>query len=85
MTETWYVLEDGSFAHPREVSQDANGVYRHKSGRAVAMRGDVPRSRSVDPAKEAEKAKPKPIDNEARDLKPEQPKRTYKTRESKAD
>lgn len=46
--ETCYVMEDGSIAHPRDVKPDAQGVLRHADGRAVAMRGDVPRSRSVD-------------------------------------
>lgn len=46
--ETCYVLEDGSIAHPRDVAPDANGILRTSDGRAVAMRGDVPRSRSVE-------------------------------------
>lgn len=58
MTETWYVLESGEAVDPREVTADKNGVLRHKDG-AVAMRGDVPRSRSVDPDAERSKAKSK--------------------------
>jgi len=48
MRETWYVLEDGNVADPNEVSADAAGKLFHKSGVAVAMRGDVPHSRGVD-------------------------------------
>lgn len=77
MRETWYVLEDGSFADPREVTTDESGKLVHKSGVAVAMRSPgVPSSRGVDPEEERAKAK---------DMKPEAPKRNYKTRESKAD
>ena len=46
--ETWYVLEDGSFADPREVAPDAGGVLRHKSGAAVALGPHGPRSSGVD-------------------------------------
>lgn len=56
MTVTCYVLEDGSVAHPREVKRDASGILRHSDGRAVAMRGDVPRTRSVEP--QAQLARP---------------------------
>ena len=57
-TETWYVLESDEAVDPREVTADKNGVLRHKDG-PVAMRGDVPRSRSVDPDAERSKAKSK--------------------------
>jgi hypothetical protein len=46
--ETWYVLENGDVADPKEVTTDKKGVLRHKSGVAVAMKGDVPHSRGVD-------------------------------------
>lgn len=46
--ETWYVLEDGTVADPREVVSDGSGKLFHKSGLAVAMRGDTPSSRGVD-------------------------------------
>lgn len=55
MPETWYVLEDGSVVDPAEVSRGKGGRLHHKSGAAVAMRGDVARTRSVDA--EAERAK----------------------------
>lgn len=80
MRETWYVLENGAFADPNDVAPDDKGALRHKGGVAVAMRGDVPCTRSVDPDEERQKAAPK-----AREMKAEEPKRTYKTRESKAD
>jgi hypothetical protein len=49
MRDTWYVLEDGSSADPREVSPDGKGVLRAKSGAAVAV-GDHgnPRTRGVE-------------------------------------
>lgn len=76
--QTWYVLENGEVADPAEVAPDKSGKLHHKSGVAVAMRGDVPSSRSVDP--DEVKAKPK-----VREVKAEETKRGYKTRESKAD
>lgn len=55
--ETWYVLENGTVANPREVALDPSGVLRHSSGVAVEMRGEVPRSRGVDPDEERAKTK----------------------------
>ncbi len=75
MRETWYVLEDGSVADPADVYHDGAGL-RHKNGIAVAMRGDVPSSRSVDFEEERAKAQPEDAPK---------PKRGYKTRESRAD
>ncbi len=98
--ETWYVMEDGSVTHPREVARDAKGILHTKDGRAVAMRGDVPRSRSVDvdlivkaqaarAADAASKKKTADASPVAKDIKPEvKPDSAapgYKTRESKAD
>lgn len=74
MRETWYVTEGGDSVDPNEVAPDEKGLLRHKSGAAIAMKGDVPSSRGVDPDEERAKAKP---------VKAE-PKATYKTRESKA-
>lgn len=48
MIATWFVMEDGSVCDPSGVKADAEGVLRASDGRAVAMRGDVPRSRSID-------------------------------------
>ncbi len=87
MRETWYVLEDGSAADPREVAPDDAGVLRHTSGAAVAMKGQVASSRGVDPEeerakardREAAKAKPK-----GKDMKPSAGSAGYVTRESKA-
>lgn len=82
MRETWYVLEDGSIADPATVSIGSDGVLRHASGIAVAMRGGVPHSRGVDdPA--AERAKARPLTDGAKDMKPAVSRRPYKTRESK--
>ncbi|MCO5129748.1 MAG: hypothetical protein M9932_04190 [Xanthobacteraceae bacterium] len=73
MRATWYVLEDGRVVDPAEVGPDAAGTLRHSDGVAVAMRGQTPSSRSVD------------LDNvRGKDLKPEDNKPAYKTREAKA-
>lgn len=80
MRATWYVLEDGTVVDPAEVSPDATGALRHKNGTAVAMRGDVPSSRGVDPDEERSKAKPK-----SKAMKAENPKQPYRTRESKSE
>lgn len=83
MRETWFVLEDGSVADPREVTADDDGVLRIKDGRAVAMRSpDCPRSRGVDAVAEREKAAAEAMRPEPA---PEPKKRPgYKTRESGA-
>jgi hypothetical protein len=93
--ETWYVLEDDTPGDPRDVRMDANGVLRHKNGKAVAIGRYGPRSRGVD-------VKPRPFagkgdhdDNgktggaakpaDDKETAQEKPKRTYRTRESKAE
>lgn len=88
-TETWYVLETGEAVSPSEVTTGKDGKLHHKTG-AVAMRGDVPMSRSVDPDEERKKLeakkaaageKPKPPSRSDREIKAERdegPK--YKTR-----
>jgi hypothetical protein len=73
---TWYVLEDGSVADPKEVAPYKDGRLRHTSGRYVAMRGDVPSSRGVDEDVERK--------NAAKVAPDEAPRRGYKTREAKA-
>jgi hypothetical protein len=75
MIETYYVMEDGSVAHPREVSPDKNGVLRNKKGAAVAMRRPgSPRTRSVDSAERpAPKAAPAPVQSEPVADQPEFP------------
>lgn len=89
-SETWYVMEDGSVGDPREIAAGKDGNLRHKDGRAVAYAPHGPRSRSVDP--EAERAKGKELPSAGgavptvdRDMKPEPPKRGYKTRAGKAE
>lgn len=87
MTVTWYVMEDGSFGDPLEVVRDAAGKLRHKDGRAVAYAPHGPRTRSIDPHELGSVNSPKP---RGRDMKPEEPpqgepKRGYRTRESKAE
>lgn len=84
-TETWYVLADGTSADPRDIAPGADGKLLHKDGRAVAYGAHGnPRSRSVDPAEEAAKAKPK-AKPQPKDMKPEEAKPGYKTRESKSE
>lgn len=80
--QTWYVLEDGTCGDPAEVAPDKKGVLRHKDGRAVAYAEHGPRTRQVNPT-EARKAKPKAP--AARDMKADDRKPTYTTRESKAE
>lgn len=83
MHETWYLMEDGSVGDPHEIVPDASGRLRHKDGRAVAYGPHGPRSRGhVDAAAEREKAR---AQSATKEIKPEEPKRGYKTRESKAD
>ena len=92
VTETWYVLEDGSVADPREVAGDEKGVLKHKDGRAVGYAPHGPRSKSVD-ADEERKKKSKTVVEKpsgdtwtAKDAKADDHvKSTYRTRESKAD
>ena len=49
MRDTWYVLEDGTSADPRQVAFDDKGMLRDKSGKAVAIGAHGnPRSRGVD-------------------------------------
>lgn len=76
MQATWYVLEDGTAVDPAEVAPDKKGALRHKSGAAIAMRGDVPQSRGVDPDEERAKAAPR-----ARDMRSEEPRQPYRTRD----
>lgn len=75
--ETWYILEDGTFADPNEVSHGADGVLRHSGGVAVAYGQYGPRSRGMS-AEEISGYR-------TRDMEPERPKRQYRTREMKAD
>jgi hypothetical protein len=79
MPETWYVLEDGTAADPGEVMPDKTGRLRHKGGAAVAMRGDVPSTRSVDPEEQRAKAK-KFLPKNDRQLKADDDGVKYKTR-----
>ena len=53
MRETWYVLEDGSFADPAEVAPDGAGMLRHKNGVGVAYSPHGPKSRSMGPEERA--------------------------------
>jgi hypothetical protein len=76
--ETWFVLEDDSAGDPAEVVVGKDGKLAHKDGRKVAYAAHGPRSRGGVDA-EAERAKYR-----TREMKPAQPRRGYKTRESKA-
>lgn len=75
MPETWYVLESGRAVSPAEVQRGDDGRLIHVDG-PVAMRGDVPMTRSVDPEAEAAKYA-------TREAKPAEPARGYKTRGAK--
>ena len=89
-TDTWYVLADGTHAHPADVSTDEDGVMKHKNGVAVKMRdsgipltsgvpGDAPypdgETREVKPEKAAKPAKGGKAATDG----------TYKTRESQGE
>lgn len=77
MRETWYVLEDGTAVHPDEVAPDEAGKLTHKSGAAVAMRGDTPSSRSVDASEDRERQQGKR--GKRRDMEADDP-LSYKTK-----
>lgn len=48
VTDTWYVLADGTHADPSDVSADKDGVLRHKNGVPVALReGGLPLTSGV--------------------------------------
>lgn len=86
------MLEDGNTVAPSEVAPDESGALRHTSGVAVAMRGQVPRSRGVYPdqerakAAEADQAKATPTKTKARradrEIRPDNRGPTYLTRNS---
>lgn len=72
MRDVWYVLEDGRTVPPAEVAPGDDGWLVHESGVRVAKRPTgTPQSRGVE------------VDD-VKEVKPEQPKRRYKTREVKA-
>lgn len=100
MIETWYVLETGDVADPRDIVHGIDPL-KHKDGRPVAIRSDgvTPRSRGVDPVAERARAAlmaGKISINEARavvgkspivaakEVKPAAQARGYHTREAKA-
>jgi len=87
MRETWYVLEGGGVADPRECAPGEDGRLTHKSGIAVEMRGETPRSRGVDldPDGNGPSNKAPSGATKTRELTAEKPKRGYKTRDLKAD
>lgn len=80
MFETWYILEDGQPGDPHEIGVGEDGILRHNDGRAVAYGPHGPLSTGVDA--EALRA---PVNGTEKALEPERPKRTYKTRQVKAD
>lgn len=83
---TWYRLVDGTQANPNDVVRDEQGVLRHKSGVAVALRDSgVPRTSA---ARQAEVVKPSaretpPVDD--REMKPASSGRGYRTRAAKSE
>lgn len=78
MHTTWFVLENGQPANPDDCAPDASGRLVHKSGVAVAMRGDVPRSRGMSP-EDLQAA------GANRELKPAASGKGYRTRAAKAE
>lgn len=90
--ETWYVMEDGTYGDPREISPGKDSALASKGGLKVAMRSaDAPMSRSVrvDDKGKLLDEQPKPAEAEAgkktTEMKPEaasppKAKKPYKTR-----
>lgn len=76
MRETWYLLRDGRTVDPAEVAPGASGRLVHVSGVEVAMRGDVPSTRSIDPEEERQKST-------TRELTAAKPARGYTTRKAR--
>jgi hypothetical protein len=73
MRETWLVLENGRAVDPADVTTAEDGSLVHPDG-IIAMRSPgVPMSRGVDPQEERARYS-------TREMKPEAPKRGYKTR-----
>lgn len=93
--DVWLDLEDGRTVDPNDCAPDGDGVLRHKSGVAVAMRAPgVPRSRGVDAEQERAKAaaesaeadrRSKPSGGRGKAMKPDEEEGGYKTRETKAE
>lgn len=85
--ETWYVLDDGTYADPADVATSKSGFLMHKSGVPVKVGPHGPVSRGVDPDEERAKAKKpyNPATRSTKDMKPEAAKAPYTTRESKAE
>jgi hypothetical protein len=76
--ESWYKLEDGSLVPPDECTAGPDGAVTHKTGKIAATHKDgIPIAVVVDGDEERAKMT-------TRELKPEEPKKAYKTRESKA-
>lgn len=77
MRETWYVLEDGAPGDPALIAPGEDGLLAHRDGRRVAYGPHGPRSAGVDA--EAER-----VAYQTREMRPEAPGPTYKTRRAKA-
>jgi hypothetical protein len=73
MRETWYVLVDGNVVCPSEFEVNDQGLLVHKSGVLVDMKGDVPRTKNIDPVEERAKQEPKKQEDDK-----------YRTRQLKA-
>jgi hypothetical protein len=77
MRETWYVLVDGNVVCPSEVLIDADGFRLiHESGVLVDMKGDVPRTKNIDPVEERAKQELEKQDDDKKE--------GYRTRQLKA-
>ena len=87
-TDTWYVLADGTHAHPADVESGEDGVLKSKAGVPVALRENgLPRTSGV-AVKSGRKAAraggegSRSTDTKA--MKPGDQQGSYATRESKA-
>lgn len=86
-TITAYVLEDGTYADPGEVTVGDDGLLRHTSGVAVAVAPHGPRTRSVThqalaaaSAKRTELEADGASQRNTRDMRPERTSRGYRTK-----
>lgn len=77
MNETWYVMTDGTSGDPALIGTTEDGLLVHEDGRRVAYGPHGPLSRGCVDV-DAERAA-----YQSRELRPEQPRRGYKTRGAK--
>lgn len=86
-TDTWYVLADGTHAHPADVESGEDGVLKSKGGVPVALRENgLPRTSgvAVKSNRRAGRAGEGSRSTDTKAVKPADQPGGYATRESKA-